>query len=183
MFRKALLALLTLQLVASAGTAAGARGADPRTIALVDQAGTPFNIADLAGRPLLVTFVATRCTDACPIANAAFDRVYALLKRDHVDARLLTLTLDPGYDTPFVMAGFAREFNADPSIWRFGSGRPADMRRLLRAFGVVTQNDKNGIPDVHSTFVYVLNRKMLRSSSMLLSTRTPQDAEDALRRL
>jgi protein SCO1/2 len=168
----------------SAGRAAGAHLIDPRTIPLVDQRGETFDIAELAGRPLLVTFVATRCTDACPIANAAFDRLYMLLRRDHVDARLLTVTLDPSYDTPFVMAGFGREFKGvDPDVWRFASGRAQDVRKLLASFGVVTHKDEHGIPDVHTTFIYVLDRKMVRSKMLLLSTRTPQDAEAALRAL
>ena len=53
---------------------------------LVDQRGHDTQIAEFSGRPVVVTFVATRCTDACPIANAAFAALERRLKRDHVES-------------------------------------------------------------------------------------------------
>ncbi len=179
--RAAKAALACAVLIAS--TLAAARADDLRSIPLTDQRGDAFTLGGLAGKPLMVTFVASRCTDTCPIADAMFDRIYLRLRQEHVDARLLTVTLDPDYDTPFVMAGFAHEFDPDAGVWRFASGRPADVRRMMRAFGVVTKADRNGVPDVHTTFVYVLDRHMRRSDSLLLSTNLPQQAIDALRRL
>lgn len=176
-------AALTCALLIASTLTAVARDDDSRTIPLTDQRGDAFTIGELTGKPLLLTFVASRCTDACPVADAMFERIYLRLRREHIDARLMTVTLDPDYDTPFVMAGFAREFAADASVWRFASGRPSDVRRLMQAFGVVTRADRNGIPDVHTTFVYVLDRRMRRSDSFLLSTNLPQQAVDAVRRL
>jgi protein SCO1/2 len=150
-------------------------------ITLVDQRGAAFRIADLAGHRAAITFIATRCTDACPIAEAEFYRLYTRLRRDRVRARLLTITLDPAYDTPFVMSVAARRFGADPDLWRFASGRPDDLRRLIRAFGVVTQKDEHGVPDIHTTFIYLLDRKAHLAQTLLLSNRTPDEVERALR--
>ncbi len=173
---------IALALLFACAADAGARAGDPRDTPLLDQRGNAFTIGALAGKPLLLTFVASRCSDACPIADAMFDRIYMRLRRERIDARLLTVTLDPDYDTPFVMAGFAHEFDPDAGVWRFASGKPADVRRLMRAFGIVTQTGRDGVPDVHSTFVYVLDRHMRRSDAFLLSTNLPQQAIDALRR-
>ena len=160
-----------------------ARAEDPRTIALVDQTGQAFRFADLRGNPTLVTFVATRCTDACPIANVAFARLNRRLREDHIAARLVTVTLDPDYDTPFVMAGLARSFSANPARWAFASGHAASVRRLMRSFGVIAEKDKNGVPDVHGSFVYLLDRHVRLQRTLLLSTGLETDAERALRTL
>jgi protein SCO1/2 len=157
-----------------------AREPDPRLITLVDQRGAAFRIADLTGRRTAIIFIATRCADACPIADAEFYRLYTRLRRDR-GARLLTITLDPGYDTPFVMSLAAKRFAADPDVWRFASGRPDDLRRLLRAFAVVSQTDEHGVPDVHTTFVYVLDRQARLAQTLLLSNQTPDEVERALR--
>ena len=158
----------------------GARADDPRTIALVDQSGASFRILDLQGRPALVTFVATRCTDACPIANAAFAGLLDRLRRDRVAARLVTITLDPRYDTPFVMSKLARGLHADPREWIVASGRPQGVGRLMRSLGVVASPGKDGIPEEHTTFVYVLDSRARLSRSLLLSTNIAEQAEAAL---
>jgi len=128
-----------------------------------------------------VTFVASRCNDACPIANAEFARLAQQLRRDRVALRLLTITMDPAYDTPFVMAGIARQYRADPARWQFCSGPPSEVRRVMAAFGVVTERGRDGVPDVHSTFVYVLDEHGRVAQKLLLSTTLPDDAERALK--
>lgn len=169
-----------LIVLACSGSPLAARADDVRAIPLVDQTGSAFRILDLRGRPALVTFVATRCTDACPIANVAFDRLRARLRHDRIDARLVTITLDPAYDTPFVMGRLARSLHADPNDWVFASGRPADVQRLMRSLGVVAVTGKSGIPDQHSTFVYVLDPRARLARSLLLSANLAQEAERAL---
>jgi cytochrome oxidase Cu insertion factor (SCO1/SenC/PrrC family) len=161
------------------GSAASSRS-DPSTIPLVDQNDAAFTLRDLRGRPLLVTFIATRCTDACPIANAVFAGLQRDVRERHLDARLLTVTLDPRYDTPFVVARTARALGADPALWRFAAGTVADVQRLLAAFGVVTAADERGIPDVHSTYVYVLDRAGNLTRTLLLSTAVRRELLDVL---
>jgi len=158
-----------------------ARGAqDPRAIALVDQHGTPFSLATLRGEPVAVTFVASRCTDVCPMSNAMFSSLAKKLARDGKPAVLVTITLDPRYDTPFVMSRLARQFDADSGRWRLASGPEKNVRALMRAFGVVVGNDKTGVPDAHSSFVYVLDRRGRLTRTLLLSTHLVDDAARAL---
>ena len=71
-------ALAALALLFACGTPVAAREAGPAQLRLIDQRGQPFSLADLAGRPTLVTFVATRCTDACPIVNGVFGSLGAI---------------------------------------------------------------------------------------------------------
>ncbi len=134
--------------------------------------------------PLAVTFVASRCTDACPIANAVFAQLARRLRRDRIAARLLTVTLDPEYDTPFVLAAVRRQYGAqaDPR-WQLASGDVRDIHRLMRAFGIVAARGRDGVPDIHGSLVYILDRHARLARSLLLSTGLPSDAEAALRRL
>jgi len=151
----------------AAGTQAGvphAATADARDIPLIDQTGAPFTLRQI-GRPTAVIFVAARCGDACPIAEALFAKLSSELRRGHVDARLLTVTLDPDADSPFAMANLARAFRADPARWRWASGKPDDVRRLLDAFNVPRLDGK-----FHGTFAYVLDAQGIPTRLVLLST-------------
>jgi len=125
--------------------------------------------------------VATRCADACPIANAAFARLAQRLHGDGLHARLLTVTLDPAYDSPFVMARLAQGFGADASVWRLASGSPRDVRALMAALGVVAEPDRNGVPDEHTSFVYVLDSRGRLARTLLLSTNLVDEAVHLLR--
>ncbi|MBV9409934.1 MAG: SCO family protein [Candidatus Eremiobacteraeota bacterium] len=138
--------------------------ADARDIPLIDQTGAPFTLRQI-GRPTAVIFVAARCGDACPIAEALFAKLSAELRRGRVDARLLTVTLDPDTDSAFTMANLARAFRADPARWRWASGKPDDVRRLLDAFNVPRLDGK-----FHGTFAYVLDAQGIPTRLVLLST-------------
>jgi cytochrome oxidase Cu insertion factor (SCO1/SenC/PrrC family) len=159
------------------GVPADAAGAsrDARDVPLVDQNGASFTLRDLH-RPTAVIFVATRCGDACPVSEALFSRLSTQLERNHVDARLVTVTLDPDFDRPIVMASKAREFRADAARWRWASGAPSDVRRLLAAFNVAALDGK-----FHGTFAYVLDAQGRPMRLVMLSTNTDQELLGYLR--
>jgi cytochrome oxidase Cu insertion factor (SCO1/SenC/PrrC family) len=176
MRRLAVFAALVAVAIATAATTATARPVALGDIALVDQSGTAFRLRELAGRPAAIAFIATRCRDTCPMVNAAFSEVARRSPR----ARLVTISLDPGYDTPFVMARYARELQARTPRWRFVTGHPADVASVLAAFGVVVERGADGIPDAHSDFIYVLDRGGKLETTLPLSTHTVADLRTAL---
>lgn len=169
----AALALLALPAASSAG------GIVVGDVPLVDQTGASFHLRELAGRPAAITFVATRCQDTCPIVNAVFSR----LAQGGLRARLVTISLDPGYDTPFVISNFARELDARSPRWRFVTGRSADVAQVLAAFGVVVEKGSDGIPDAHSDLIYVLDAHGRLTSTLPLSTNSVADVRKTLARL
>jgi cytochrome oxidase Cu insertion factor (SCO1/SenC/PrrC family) len=148
---------------------------DARDVPLIDQNGAAFTLRELH-RPTALIFVASRCGDACPIAEALFAKLSDELARAHVDARLLTVTLDPDFDRPIVMASKARAFRADAARWRWASGDPADVRRLLDAFNVARLDDR-----FHGTFAYVLDARGLPARLVLLSTSADRELLGLLR--
>jgi len=139
---------------------------------LRDQNGRAFTLTSLRGEPLIVTFVAAHCTDACPLINAQFQQIAERTAREHVRVRLLTVTLDPEHDSQATMRRLARSFDADPSRWLVAGGNERDVHAVMRAFNVVARRGRSGYADVHSTFVYlldthgVLRKTMLASSTM-----------------
>ncbi len=166
------------------GAASSERGEariDPRSIPLIDQAGRRFTLDDLRGAPTLVTFVATRCTDACPIATALYSRLEARLKRSGMRVSLLEVTLDPDYDTPFIMARYAQTFTAGSTRWHLVSGRLSDVRALMYAFGVRAEKNRKGIPEVHSSFVYLIDPGGRLAKTFLLSTNLVDEVLHGLR--
>lgn len=162
------LALACVTPAAATPSAAGVPR-DARDVPLVDQTGTTFTLRDIR-KPTALIFIATRCGDACPIAEGLFAKLSAELARARVDARLLTVTLEPDSDPPIAMANLARAFSADPRRWRWASGRPADVRAFLDAFNVYRLDGR-----FHGAFCYVLGADGRPRKLVLLSTGTDRE--------
>lgn len=104
--------------------------------ALTDAAtGRAVRLADFAGRPLLLSFMYTRCPDprACPLASRALAAVQARLPRQA--AALASVTFDPARDDAAALVAYARAHGADPATWRIlRPDGPEALRRLLEAY-------------------------------------------------
>jgi cytochrome oxidase Cu insertion factor (SCO1/SenC/PrrC family) len=183
MSRIAAAGLVTIATVA--GSLAAVCAQTPRAAedtVLIDQIGERFTLHGLRGRPAVVTFVATRCNDSCPFSNTVFEQ----LARHRTDAALVTITLDPDYDTPFIMGRFAQTLGAKTPHWRVASGQPHDVDVILAAFGVERDHrgdSRHAAPEAHSTFIYLLDRNSRISKILLLSTHTQNDIIASLKRL
>ena len=97
---------------------------------LVDQQGHTFTLASLRGKPLVLTFIAAHCTDACPLINAQFADAAQRIAEAHLDARLLTVTLDPEHDSPRTMRELAQPFRGRPTL--LAARQRFDSRRIRR---------------------------------------------------
>ncbi len=97
--------------------------------ALTNQDGHPFTRESLLGHVTVADIIFTRCGGPCP----EMTRKMSLFQRSVPSDRsihLLTLTTDPGYDTPEVLKQFGAKFNADFSRWSFVTGPKPEIVRL-----------------------------------------------------
>ena len=83
---------------------------------LLDESGAPFGPQQLAGRVWLANFIFTRCPSICPEMTGRLVRVQRQLG-DGVD--LVSVSVDPGYDTPARMRAFAEQHHALSPRWHF----------------------------------------------------------------
>src|SRR3954466_8532969 len=108
---------------------------------LTDEAGAPRTLADWRGKVVIVTFIYTRCPfpDFCPRMDRQFKSVQTEILadsqlRDRV--ALLSVSFDPSFDTPPVLAAHAKVVGADPRVWHFATGAGDSIDRLASQFGV-----------------------------------------------
>ena len=101
---------------------------------LIDSSGRAVTEADLAGKVAVVNFIYTRCPlpDVCPRLSANFAALQRRFRdRLGTELILLSVTVDPDYDTPAVLAEYARRWNAEPGGWLFLTGNPEPLARAL----------------------------------------------------
>lgn len=112
-------------------------------IKVYDQNGDRKNFySDLIkGKTVAINFIFTTCTTICPSLTATFRRVQLDLADQALEARLISISVDPTIDTSERLRAFAAKFKAGPG-WTFVTGDKSDIDLLLKAFGSAV-SDKN----------------------------------------
>ena len=138
--------------------------------AVVDAAGVPRRLRDvLAGRITVLSFVYTRCSDAngCPLATAVLYQLHGATAGDPELARhlrLVTLSFDPGHDTPETMARYSRVAATQEtrSPWEFlTTASDRQLAPILAAYGQLVQRPPGpaAAAPTHLLRVYLIDRQ------------------------
>jgi protein SCO1/2 len=113
---------------------------------LTNQNGQRISLNTFRGEPFVLTFVFTRCPvpNFCPRISSNFEELQTAIKNGTgavATTHLLSITLDPEYDTPNVLRDYAGFHHADPKTWTFATGDKNQIDSLTRAFSVYRQNE------------------------------------------
>jgi protein SCO1/2 len=105
---------------------------DVPAFALVDQHGEPFTEEALRGHPTIVGFVFTRCDTICPVMTLKMQRLMEkTADRKGAAIKLISISVDPEYDTPPRLLEYASRHQADFTRWRFLTGSREIVQPLV----------------------------------------------------
>jgi protein SCO1/2 len=113
---------------------------------LTSQNSERITLDTFRGHPFVLTFVFTRCPvpNFCPRMSNNFEELQAAINKangEPAKARLLSVTLDPSFDTPKVLTEYAAFHHANSEIWTFATGDEKEIDSLTRAFSIYRQNE------------------------------------------
>ena len=119
---------------------------------LVDQDGRSFALSDFRGKPVVLSFIYTRCPLpwACPATVARLARVGASDLAPH----FVLVTLDPKNDTPAVLHDYARQVDVGSGRWSFATGNPEEIAAVAEHAGAFFERDGSSI--THSLVVVTI---------------------------
>lgn len=120
---------------------------------LIDEQGRPFTHQSLRDQFTVMTFIFTRCPvpEFCPAMAAKFGALQRALSDEASNpppVRLVSVTLDPEYDRPDILADYGKAVGAKPGVWGFATGEKPEAAALARAFSVYTE--RNGVTLDHT---------------------------------
>jgi protein SCO1/2 len=98
---------------------------------LVERSGRPLTRDGLRGAVWIADFVFTRCSGTCPMMASAMSRLQVALE-DAPRVRLVSVSVDPEYDTPEVLREYAQGVAADSARWLWATGEKEAIFRLSR---------------------------------------------------
>jgi protein SCO1/2 len=152
-----------------------------------DASGAGRSLSDWAGHTLAITFIYTRCPlpDFCPQMNRLFAAIQGRVAADSrlsERVRLLSISLDPDFDTPAVLASHADGVHADPRLWTFMGGSREEIDRFAVQFGVyVVRNSKTPGDITHNLRTAVIGADGRLRKILVGSKWTSDELLDALR--
>jgi len=134
---------------------------------LTNSEGQTVSKSGMLGKVWLVDFIFTRCTGPCPMMTQKAVTLQQTLGEQgllspQVPFYLVSISVDPGYDTPEVFKQYAATWAADTASWHFLTGPPDSTLALIRdGFKIVAQPEgsSTGTPMImHSTNFLLVDR-------------------------
>ena len=89
------------------------------------------------------------------------------------DVRLVTVTLDPEFDTPAVLKPYSLRRSANPAVWTFATGEPTEIARFASQFGLYVERTGSTAADIIHNLVTVVVDPPLSSRSAKMAMDPP----------
>lgn len=131
---------------------------------LTNQNGQVTTLADLTNHVWIADIIFTRCAGPCPRMTRQMESLQDALPPTS-QAKLVTLTTDPDFDTPPVMKKYGERFHADSNRWTFLTGTKKEIAALasgslkLSAMPVKAEEQKDSADlFIHTTIFVVVDK-------------------------
>ena len=156
-------------------------GDESPDFALLDQFGEVVTNDQFSGKPLMLNFIFTRCTDAnmCPLSTSKMVQLQKLAQASALDVNFVSITLDPQYDTPGVLRQYAEAYGIDGSNFKFVTGPKSAVRDLVKSHGVTSIDKVDTI--MHSLATVLIDEDGTIAKRSDKSAWTPEEFLEILR--
>jgi protein SCO1/2 len=99
---------------------------------LINQDSLPIDQAILEDRLTIVSFFFTSCPTICPTMNSEMLRVQESLGKHKENLQILSISVDPEYDTPSVLSEYGENLGVDKGFWSMATGQREVIYQLAR---------------------------------------------------
>jgi cytochrome oxidase Cu insertion factor (SCO1/SenC/PrrC family) len=133
----------------------GERRAPP--FELRDQNRRVVSLPELRERPVLLTFLDSRCVEQCPIAGRQLGTILRGMPAADRPA-LLIVSVNPAGDTPASIRHAAAKWRlAGPYRWHWLRGTRSQLAAIWRDYGIIVEPTTNDI--THGLALYLIDRR------------------------
>jgi protein SCO1 len=116
-------------------------------VTLLNQNGQKVTLSKALddGRPVMLNFIYTSCTTICPVTTQIFTEVQSKLGGQADKLHMVSVSIDPEYDTPKRLLAYAKE-NKTGRQWDFYTGSIDESIAIQKAFDAYRGDKMNHAP-------------------------------------
>lgn len=124
---------------------------------LTDHHGQKTRLSDFKSKVVAINFLYTRCPmpEVCPRLAATFASLHRRFATPNLI--LLSITLDPEWDTPERLAVYAKLWRTRDEGWRFLTGSTEAIRNVAANWGLIYWPEEGAI--VHTSRTVIIDRQ------------------------
>lgn len=125
---------------------------------LVNQKNESVVFPDIVkGKLVLINYIFTNCPDICPLGTNNMRLIQERLKKENTkNVEFISLSFDPEFDTPEVLAKFAAIRNLDLGNWAFLTGGKSVTDAIIKKAGVLAVvGDSTVFKDGRKIYYYI----------------------------
>ncbi len=120
----------------------------------MESSGKPFGISNFSGKISVVDFIFTRCGGPCPLMAKSMGELYDAFARSN-RVQLISITVDPAYDSLKVLRAYAQELGVTDNRWKFVRGEKPELMELYEKGFKLSGN----LPYEHSTKLVLVDEQ------------------------
>ena len=128
---------------------------------LADQSGASVSLAALAGHPVVLTFLYTRCPTVCPLTAEKLHAAVVALGGQAAQVDWLAVSMDPVGDTPQAARDFVAAHHLTGTL-RYLLGTQAQLMPVWGAYHIAVAATGDAMaasgPITHNVGVYLLDK-------------------------
>ena len=161
------------------------QGTSHEPFTLINQNNEPVTLDSLIGKPLVMSFIYTRCSmpDMCPLIMKKIVQVQEGLKKEYKDKVFFAIiTLDPEYDTPKILREFGNYYRVDYDNLIFLTGKKDDVDHALNHFRVYYKEETPGVL-AHTMETLVMDEAGVIKKDFPASFWKPEDVIEAVKKI
>jgi protein SCO1 len=173
------------------GATMAKEGDEVPNFTLRNQDNREIHIQNYRGRTLLLTFIYTRCPvpDYCTLMSDNFAQIDRALSQDadlYGKTHLLSISIDPSYDTPQVLRSYGaahteRYQNETFAHWEFAGGTTEQVKKIAEYFGLTYFPEKDQI--IHALRTVIISPDGKVAKIYTGNEWKPEEVVDAMRNI
>lgn len=97
---------------------------------LLDNFNQPFTEKNISGKIWVADLIFTTCSGPCPVMSTEMKSVHKIyLENENI--HMVTITVNPDYDSPEVLTEYGNRYDADFDKWHFLTGEYEKIQSLI----------------------------------------------------
>ncbi|MDA1475377.1 SCO family protein [Bacillus changyiensis] len=134
---------------------------DVESFSFQNQDKKTVSLESLKGKVWIADFIFTNCTTICPPMTAHMTELQKQLKKENLDVRIISFSVDPENDTPKKLKEFANNYPLSFENWDFLTGyKQKEIEGFaLNSFHALVKKPENEEQVIHQNSFFLVDQE------------------------